>query len=293
MTGPADRIAARFQEAVREDVRLQTRADLSLADYRTYDDRVELLIAVGNPRQAVTLREVDAWVINMFDRALVPLSSTCRSYLPHCAAVTIVAEASSLTKPFDAHRDMVQLHANAYISPDGGIWDVRREGEVKFLVLTSQTDIKKLIDARRARMLNRHSPVKFADLQVFASHVAAEPGDYVRYIFDGNTYEGTVAQSGTMLVINAAGGAQPHVVPHESVVQLIKRSAELQKETEQQLADYFNKAYGPGYGDQLVGKKPAGPAAAQPVTQPPADMPSTPPAGPPGPTAPVAPPNTK
>jgi len=215
------------------------RIDMYLADFKVVSDTAaDLLIPFQG--KAPTVADVRDFVQTNFNNQLVPQTATMR-ILPDHRAVMLVAELSTGLRPtVDADR-MTPITAGLYLdTATDEMWAVESSEDGKqHLKRRSNTNVAQLLKERQSRMPIKAGVLKIGD--VVTANAQPIAGSIVSWYEAGRLEQGkvtnTMANSCRVLV----GENSAKTISYKSIVQV---TAELSKEDETKLTEYFTKAWG-------------------------------------------------
>jgi hypothetical protein len=140
-----------------------------------------------------------------------------------------------------------------YMDEDKTIWEVLSRDGQRYLARAEKDDLDEILRLRQSkeRTATIHHRVRLSDIVTAGIH-DLEPGDHVRFSYDGVLQQGEVTKSGTETVTIKANG-QSLTVDVMSVVDVVEKSPKAKAEQDRFLRDFFEKAYGSKeFADKLV-----------------------------------------
>lgn len=231
------------------------RWDLRFADYEILSPReAKVMIAytkeMGSPKRS----EVDEWVMASFNGNVSLVLESLKDYRDH-NVVTAFVRKLERKRPLKDAEKMLSVGKNRF--SDGDIvWDVvTGENGERFLSRASKDDIRAIMDVRlhTERTASIHHRLRLSHLVTAGIH-NLEPGDKVRFSYEGILQQGDVSSIGKDNVTIKANGKSV-TVDRLAVLDVYEQSPKSQAQHNKFLVDFFTEAYGdPGFAKKFVGK---------------------------------------
>jgi len=257
------RIAARFSDKVNRRV-ASTRSgrwDLKLADYKVISEKEARIMVAYAPEMGAPKRsQVDSWTTTSLNGHLRLSLETLRHYPDLCVVTAVVARNERL-RPFNASpqnpsvpKGMIAVASTRFMDEEKVIWEVmsNKNGE-RYLSRATKDDLDEILRERqtRERTASIHHRLRLADLVTAGIH-NLEPGDKVRFSYEGILQQGEVSKVGKDNVTIKANGTSV-TVDRLAVVDVYEKSPKSQAEQDKFLKDFFERAYGDKeFADKLV-----------------------------------------
>ncbi len=241
------RIAARFGDQVNRRV-ASTRSgrwDLKLADYKVISPReARIMVSYAQEMGVPKRSQVDAWTTSALSGHMRMTLETLRHY-PDVHVVTAVVCRNQRMRPFEDSKGMIATAKTKFMDDERVIWEVQssKSGE-RYLSRATKDDLDEILRERQARerTASVHHRLRLDDL-VTAGINSLEPGDKVRFSYEGILQQGEVSKVGKDNVTIKANGSSV-TVDRLAVVDVYEKSPKAQAEQEKYLVDFFTRAYG-------------------------------------------------
>ena len=238
---------ARLQQKLAERT-AKTRSgrwDLKLADYEVLNGHEARIMVAYDRSQGFPKRtQMDEWVSSSFNTNVRVVLETLRNY-PDVNVVTAVVARNQRLRPVKDAQNMLRTSATQYIDDEKVIWEVRSNGNgERYLSRATKDDLEEILGERqrRERTASLHHRLRLADLVTAGIH-NLEPGDKVRFSYDGIMQQGEVSKVGNDNVTIKTSG-KPVTVDVLAVVDVYEKSPKAQAEQDKFLKEFFEKAYG-------------------------------------------------
>ena len=242
-----DRLAA-----VVEEKNLPPRSDMHIVDMREIDAmKCNALIGYeGHIGAEPTLSQVERFVEATFHGKIHAQSATAQLH-PADNAVSVCLTMHADTRPvFDA-TVMKRVAGNGYFDTSTGyIWQVRDDGNKKFLVRQSDENIADLVEAKMSR--NTRKDANFAKVRQAAPMLTK--GDRVRF-FDGTLPMNGEVKSLSPDTATISANGKSYTVARDAVFNVVQRADSFVSTDKKDLNDYFARAFGnKEFADQMTNK---------------------------------------
>jgi hypothetical protein len=251
----ASRLSARMNQRVAST--RTGRFDLKLADYGvTSPHEARIMVAftkeMGHPKRS----ELDQWTTSSFNGNVSLTLESVRLY-PELNVVTAFVRKNRRYRPIEDVQKykMLSVGKAKYMDEEKSIWEVLTQGNDRFLARAEKDDLDEIMRERmsRERTASVHHRLRLTDL-VTAGINSLEPGDRVRFSYEGILQQGEVSKVGKDNVTVKANG-QSLTVDRLAVVDVIEKAPKAKAEQKKFLVDFFTRAYGDkAFAEQFVGK---------------------------------------
>jgi hypothetical protein len=249
-------IAARLSQRLTERTASTRcgRFDLKLHDYRVNSPiEAKIMIAYSKEMGFPKRSEIDEWVTSSLNGNARVVLETVRNY-PELNVITAFLSKNRLYRPLSASKGMLVVGKARYMDSDKVIWEVstNRDGE-KFLARAEKDDLDEILKARLSKehSASVHHRLRLDNLVTAGIH-NLEPGDRVRFSYDGILQQGEVSKVGKENVTVKANG-QSLTVDRLNVVDVYEKSPKSKAEQDAKLREFFERAYGDkAFADELV-----------------------------------------
>lgn len=248
-------IATRFGKKMSERVAATRsgRFDLKLYDYKvTTPYEARILVAYSNNLGTPKRSEIDEWATTSFNGNAVVDLKTLRNYPDHNVITAFVRKVRRM-RPLSDHTKMITTGNARYMDDDKTIWEVMTRDGQRYLARAEKDDLEEILRIRQTqeRTASIHHRIRLRDLVTAGIH-DLEPGDHVRFSYDGILQQGEVSKVGKENVTIKANG-KSLTVDTMSVVDVVEKSPKAKAEQDKFLREFFEKAYGDkAFADELV-----------------------------------------
>jgi preprotein translocase subunit YajC len=221
------------------------RWDLRLADFELMSGReARVMVAYEGSMGCPKRSQMDEWVHASFNGNMRVVLETLRNY-PDSEVVTAVVTRNQRLRPFEDSKGMLQTAATQFIDGEKVIWEVlsNRDGE-RYLSRATKDDLEQILAERqsRERTASVHHRLRLAELHTAGIH-NLEPGDKVRFSYEGIMQQGEVSKVGKDNVTIKTSG-KPVTVDVLAVVDVYEKSPKAQAQQDKELKEFFERAYG-------------------------------------------------
>jgi len=240
----ASRLSTRLNQRVAST--RSGRFDLKLTDYAiTSPHEARVMIAftkeMGHPKRS----ELDQWATSSFNGNVRLTLESVRLY-PELDRVTAFVSKNRRFRPMEdvqSHK-MLSVGKAKYMDSEKVIWEVLTDGNERFLARAEKDDLDEIMRERlsRERTASVHHRLRLVDL-VTAGINSLEPGDRVRFSYEGILQQGEVSKVGNDTVTVKANG-QSLTVDRLAVVDVTEKAPKAKAEQKKFLVDFFTRAYG-------------------------------------------------
>jgi len=230
------------------------RWDLKLADYEVLNGREARIMVAYAPEMGFPLRnQMDEWVGASFNGNMRLILESLRIY-PDVNVITAVACRHQRLRPIEDADKMLRTSSTKFMDDEKVIWEVlsNRDGG-RYLSRASKDDLEEILRERqsRERTASVHHRIRLSELITAGIH-NLEPGDKVRFSYEGILQQGEVSKVGNDNV-TIKGTGKPVTIDILAVVDVYEKSPKSKAEQEKFYKDFFTKAYGDkSFADQLV-----------------------------------------
>ena len=231
------------------------RFDLKLADYGvTSPHEAKVMVTFTKEMGAPKRSELDQWVTASFNGNVTTTLETVRLY-PELNVVTAFVSKNRRYRPVDDTGKMIAVGKARFMDDEKVIWEVLTRDGDRFLARAEKDDLDEIMRERlsRERTATIHHRLRLSDI-VTAGINSLEPGDRVRFSYEGILQQGEVSKVGKDNVTVKANG-QSLTVDRLAVVDVTEKAPKAQAEQNRFLVDFFTRAYGDkAFAEKFVGK---------------------------------------
>jgi len=248
-------ISARFNARINQRTASARsgRWDLRFSDYEILGPReAKVMISYAQEMGSPKRSEMDEWVMSSFNGGVSLVLESLKDFKDH-HVVTAFVRRLDRKRPLKDAEAMLSVGKDRF--SDGDIvWDVidGDNGE-RFLSRASKDDIQAILDKRlhTERTATVHHRLRIADLVTAGIH-NLEPGDKVRFSYEGILQQGDVSTVGKDNVTVKANGKSV-TIDRLAVLDVFEQSPKTQAQHNKFLVDFFTEAYGdPSFAQKFV-----------------------------------------
>jgi len=235
------------------------RVDLQFADARRINASTAHFMLAYTDTKIPSSDEIADFFVRKYNAKITPFLSTARVYKTQ-KVITVVAQILSITRDIeDTNKSFMKpvIEGAVYLDvPLQETWEVAERAGTKVLVRKVKDDIIALVNARKKTMMDSYSTKTFASLAVgdnVTRYLAIlDKGDYVRVLVDEKVIQAEVVSvKDDQVKVKYKGGMTS--VPRQNVLEIVGKNPALVEKQEQDMVDYFAKAYGDeDYAEDMV-----------------------------------------
>ena len=235
------------------------RVDLQFADARRINASTAHFMLAYTDTKIPSSDEIADFFVRKYNAKITPFLSTARVYKTQ-KVITVVAQILSITRDIeDTKKSFMKpvIEGAVYLDvPLQETWEVAERAGTKVLVRKVKDDIIALVNARKKTMMDSYSTKTFASLAV-GDNVTRylsilDKGDYVRVLVDEKVIQAEVVSvKDDQVKVKYKGGMTS--VPRQNVLEIVGKNPALVEKQEQEMVNYFAKAYGDeDYAEDMV-----------------------------------------
>lgn len=240
-------IASRFSQRIQQRVAgtRSGRFDLKLSDWEiTGNHEARIMVAYSKEMGFPKRTQLDEWVTSSFNGNLRLVLETLRNY-PDYNVVTAFVRKQLRKRPIKHVNAMLAVGKNSYMDDEKTVWEVltSRDGE-RYLARAESDDLGEILALRQAeeRTASVHHRLRLAHLVTAGVH-SLEPGDRVRFHYEGIIQQGEVGKVGKENVTVKANGKSV-TVDSLNILDVYEKAPKAKAEQRKFLVDFFTRAYG-------------------------------------------------
>lgn len=230
-----------------------TRFDLCLWDHQLADKRTARVLIGFNPELGIPKRmDVDKFIMASFNGQIRTMLETIELH-PENNVITASVFKIPQVIPEEYATNMVKVGVSQWQDENNAIWELREKGDARFLARIEAENLDELLKDKEksTRTASYHKRPRLASLST-VGETSVGVGDKVAFTHHGSVMEGQVlAINGNQIKIDANGVTLDTLRP--SIMNIVEAAEGDKKMSDQELIDFFTKAYGDrGFATKLV-----------------------------------------
>jgi len=232
----------------------KSRFDLCLWHHKMADKRTAKVLVGFNPELGIPKRmDIDRFFTASFDGQLRVMLETIELHPEDKLITASVFKIPQVVPEEYVRQGMVKVGVSQWQDENNAIWELREKDGARFLARLETENLDELLKdhEKTTRTASYHKRPRLDDLRT-VGYSAVDVGDKVAFTHQGSVLEGQVlAVDGDKVKIEANGVTIDTLRP--SVMNVVEAAEGDKKMSEQELIDFFTKAYGDrGFATKLV-----------------------------------------
>ena len=235
----------------------KTRFDLCLWHHKLADKRTARVLIGFNSELGIPKRmDIDRFFTASFDGQVRTMLETIELHPEDNLITASVFKIPQVVPEEYTRQGMVKVGVSQWQDENNAIWELREKDGARFLARIEDENLDELLKSKEkeTRTASYHKRPRLDNLSSIG-YSAVDVGDKVAFTHHGSVMEGRILSvDGDRIKIEANGITIDTLRP--SVMNVVEAAEGDKKMSEQQLIDFFTRAYGDrGFATELVKQK--------------------------------------